>query len=161
VGAREKSAVTNHDKVFFVSFLSVLGVLVGITTAIVIAARSITSAEELTPQQIARIEERIKPVGQANTDANAAMAVAAAPAAGAARAPMSADQVVTQVCAGCHGALPNAPKPGDKAAWSARGNLAQLLASAKKGKNAMPPSGGRPDLSDAELEAAIKKMSGL
>ena len=75
---------------------------------------------------------------------------------------MSGEQVTSQVCGACHaGALPNAPKIGDKGAWSSRGNLAQLTASAIKGKGAMPARGGMPSLSDAEVEAAIKHMSGL
>ena len=104
------------------------------------------------------IEERIKPVGEVITDEK--MLVAAAPAAAApARAPMSGKDVVAKVCGACHntGVL-NAPKTGDKAEWNKRGNLATLVASAKAGKNAMPPKGGDPSLSDEELKAAIEEM---
>jgi cytochrome c5 len=79
-----------------------------------------------------------------------------------AKAALSGEQVTAQVCGACHsGALPNAPKIGDKGAWSSRGGLAQLTASAIKGKGAMPARGGMPSLSDGEVEAAIKHMSGL
>ena len=63
-----------------------------------------------------------------------------------------------QACFACHdtGAA-GSPKIGDKAAWSARiatGNDA-LYASAINGKGAMPPKGGRADLSDDAIKAAV------
>lgn len=151
----------HHDKTFFVSFLSVLGFLVLFTIAIIFAARALTGDKEPTPQQLAKIEERIKSPGQVNTDANATLPTSGAEA-GPAKAPMSGEQVTAQVCGACHmGALPNAPKIGDKGAWSSRGSLAQLTASAIKGKGAMPARGGMPSLSDEEVGAAVKHMSGL
>lgn len=150
----------HHDKTFFVSFLSVLGFLVLFTVAIIFAARSLQGDKEMTPQQLAKIEDRIRPAGQVNTDPNATAPGGGSPA--AAKEPLSGEQVTAQVCGACHsGALPNAPKMGDKSAWSSRGNLAQLTASAIKGKGAMPARGGMPSLSDAEVEAAVKHMSGL
>lgn len=64
-------------------------------------------------------------------------------------------------CAACHmtGAA-GSPKLGDKAAWAPRiatGNDA-LYASAVKGKGAMPPKGGRMDLSDDVVKAAVDYM---
>jgi cytochrome c5 len=151
----------DHDKVFFMTFTGVIGVLVAIAVVIAIAAHILTSGGTPSKEQVARIEDRIKPVGQVNTDVNATLPPP--PPAGA--APMSGQEVVAKVCSGCHGVLPQAPKPGDKAAWSARasaaGGLKGLVASASKGKGVMPPRGGNPNLSDAELEAAIKVMSGL
>ncbi len=65
------------------------------------------------------------------------------------------------VCTACHstGAL-GAPKFGDKAAWApriARGK-ASLYHSALNGKNSMPPKGGNPGLSDADVKAAVDYM---
>lgn len=150
---------SDHDKVFFLTFTGVLGILVAIALIIAFAAHVLTSGEPMTKAQIAKIEERIKPAGQVNTDANAALPAAPAPDANA--TPKTGPQVVATTCGGCHGVLPAAPKPGDKAAWASRGSLSQLVASAIKGKNAMPARGGNPALSDAEIEAAIKTMSGL
>jgi cytochrome c5 len=150
-----------HDKAFFVSFMGVLGLLVLFTVAIIFAARALEGDKALTPQQIAKIEERIKAPGQVNTDPNASLP-AAAGGGGATKVALSGEQVTAQYCGACHtGALPNAPKIGDKGAWTSRGGLAQLTASAIKGKGAMPPRGGVPTLSDAEIEAAIKHMAGL
>jgi len=83
--------------------------------------------------------------------------------AAAADAPQPGDQTVRQVCSGCHATgLLGAPQIGNSAAWSARlkaaGSVDGLLASASHGKNNMPPRGGVPDLSDAELRAAIEYM---
>ena len=66
------------------------------------------------------------------------------------------------MCGACHttGAA-NAPKIGDKAAWSKlySQGLVALTKSAVKGKNAMPPRAGVPDLSDFELARAIVFMA--
>ncbi len=64
-------------------------------------------------------------------------------------------------CAMCHvPGLANAPKFGDKAAWAPRVATGRdaLLASALKGKGAMPPKAGNPKLSDEEVGAALDHM---
>ena len=66
-----------------------------------------------------------------------------------------------QACFACHGTgAAGAPKLGDKAAWASR--IAQgadaMYATAIKGKGAMPPKGGRTDLSDAAVKAAVDYM---
>jgi len=72
------------------------------------------------------------------------------------------EEIVKNVCGACHttGAA-NAPKIGDKGAWGPR--LAQgldgLAKSAIKGKGAMPPRGGVPDLTDFEISRAIVFMA--
>ncbi len=61
-------------------------------------------------------------------------------------------------CAACHNNMK--PKLGDKAAWAplvAQGTDA-LVATAIKGKGAMPARGGKPGLSDADLKAAVEYM---
>lgn len=66
-----------------------------------------------------------------------------------------------QACFACHdtGAA-GAPKLDDKAAWAPR--IAQgtdaLYASVLNGKGAMPPKGGRMDLSDDAVKAAVDYM---
>ncbi len=64
-------------------------------------------------------------------------------------------------CAMCHvPGLANAPKMGDKAAWAPRVALGRdaLLASAIKGKGAMPPKAGASALKDDEIAAAVDFM---
>lgn len=68
-------------------------------------------------------------------------------------------------CVGCHATgAAGAPKTGDKEAWDARvtaaGGVDGLVASAKKGKNAMPPMGLCADCTDAELKEIVQFMSG-
>lgn len=157
----------DHDKVFFANFGMVMAALFGIFFVCILAANLIDSGDaHADPARVARIEERIKPVSNVVTDPAALVQVAAA---APARAPMTGEQVNGKLCAGCHGAgVLGAPKTGDKAAWAARlsaaGGAAALAASAAKGKNAMPPKGGDPSLSDDEIRAAVEyllKQSGV
>jgi len=64
--------------------------------------------------------------------------------------------VYTSNCAMCHDNL--APKIGDKAAWAPlimQGDQA-MAASVVKGKGAMQPRAGKPNLSDADIGAAVE-----
>jgi cytochrome c5 len=96
------------------------------------------------------VAQRLKPVGDvALMEADSTPAV------------RSGAEVVKTVCQVCHGAgLVGAPKIGDKAAWQPR--LAQglnaLQEHAVKGIRGMPPKGGNPSLSDAEVSAAVDYM---
>jgi cytochrome c5 len=113
------------------------------------------------------------PVAPAASSAPAAPTAAApaasapAPVVVAAAEPAKTDAgavpaLYTQLCQTCHAAgVANAPKLGDKAAWSARLAAAKdidgLTASAIKGKGAMPPKGGS-QASDAEIKAVVTYM---
>ena len=68
-------------------------------------------------------------------------------------------------CFACHGTgAAGAPKIGDKAAWAPR--IAQGMATLEKHalggfkgkKGVMPAKGGRADLSDADVKAAVAHM---
>ncbi len=84
---------------------------------------------------------------------------------GAAAAPAGArkgEDIVKTTCAACHQAgVANAPKIGDRAAWAPhiKEGLNGMLATAVKGKGAMPPRGGDASLTDAELTRAIIFMA--
>ena len=148
----------HHDKTFVVTFLGVLGFLGAFTLGIITIANFISAPEAADDAALARIEERIKPVGQVITDEK--MLLAAVPAASA-RAPMSGAEIVTKVCGVCHASgVLNAPKIGDKAEWSKRkaAGMSALLASSLKGKNQMPARGGDASLSDDEVKAAVQEM---
>lgn len=87
-----------------------------------------------------------------------ALALAALCAAPAAAADRPAADVVKAQCARCHDAgAAGAPKPGDKAAWAPRFNrgVEALVLSAIRGHGGMPPRGGKADLTDGELRAAV------
>ncbi len=157
----------NHDKVFYVNFGMVMGVLFAIFFICLFAAKMLDTGEaHIDPEADARTESRIKPVGTVITDAAVLQQLAAAKPK---REPMTGEQVNTKLCAGCHMAgVLGAPKENDKAAWAARkaaeGGLDGLVAAAIKGKNAMPPKGGDPSLTDDEVKQAVEhilKTAGL
>ena len=124
------------------------------------------------------VKQRIAPVAQVALDPNApppaaAPAAAAAPTVAAVNVPPpaaapakaagagSGKATYDAVCHVCHGAgVAGAPKFADKAAWAARlkQGVAALHANAIKGKGAMPPKGGNPSLSDADVSAAVDYM---
>ncbi len=87
----------------------------------------------------------------------------AAPAAAAATTaakpdPAKGKAVYDTSCAVCHAAgVAGAPKPGDKAAWSARMSqgYAGLYDNALKGIRGMPAKGGNADLPEADLANAV------
>lgn len=149
----------DHDKVFFVNFSAVLAALGFIFVICIVAARSLIPEEAPDPEALEHLEARIAPVGTVVTDPAALVKVTSK----AAREPMSASQVLSSTCNACHatGVL-EAPKNGDKAAWTSRadaaGGLDGLTASAIAGKNLMPPRGGNPDLSDDEIRATVELM---
>ena len=82
---------------------------------------------------------------------------------GLASTAMAADgkAVYEKTCAMCHATgVANAPKLGDKAAWSARvgAGKAAMVASVTNGKNAMPAKGGNAALTADEIGAAVDFM---
>ena len=71
--------------------------------------------------------------------------------------------VYESTCMACHGAgVANAPKLGDKKAWTTHlvHGAEHVYENALKGKGAMPPRGGNLTLSDAEVKAAVDYMLG-
>ena len=99
---------------------------------------------------------------ETDAEATAASEPAVAEAPAAQPAGKSGEQVTQSVCMMCHGSgLMGAPKIGDKAGWAPR--IAQgyetLVQNAIKGIRMMPPKGGNPGLTDAEVAAAVAHMA--
>jgi cytochrome c5 len=133
--------------VVVLAFLVPILLIVMITQMVTGGLKAEVSGQAMSEDAVA---ERLKPVGE--------VALAEASTTPGVR---SGEQVVNTVCQTCHGAgLVGAPKIGDKAAWQPR--LAQgvnaLHEHAIKGIRAMPPRGGNPSLSDAEVSAAVDYM---
>ena len=98
------------------------------------------------------VEERIAPVAKVKI---AGDAPAAAPV------KMSGKDVYTAACAACHSTgAAGAPKLGDKGAWAPRigAGIDTVYTNAIKGKGAMPAKGGRADLDDDAIKAAVDYM---
>ena len=121
---------------------------------IVLLVQLVTHAPSVDPNAMTpeAVDARIQPVGRVEF-------IAAAGAAGALR---TGEEIVKTVCGVCHlSGVADAPKIGDAARWGklAKEGMRELLKGAIKGKGAMPPRGGNPDLSDTELARAIAYMA--
>ncbi|MBI3898067.1 MAG: cytochrome c5 family protein [Gammaproteobacteria bacterium] len=110
--------------------------------------------------------DRIKPYGDVNVAGAQTDAPVQVVAVAEAATKRDGQQVYKEVCVTCHGAgIAGAPKVGDKTQWAkriAKGKDA-LYTSALKGKQGsagvMPPKGGNPGLSDAEVKSAVDFMT--
>lgn len=166
----------SDDQNFFNLFMVVIGALIGVTIFLIFMSRWVASGSQLAwvkqdPAYETAVSERIKPAAQVSLPGDEAAAGAVASTAPEAAAPVTAkltgEQVYNTACFACHGAgVGGAPKLGDAAAWSPR--LAQGVATLNKHAlegfqgqtGVMPAKGGRVDLSDDEIIAAVKFMSG-
>ena len=71
------------------------------------------------------------------------------------------EQIVTQVCSMCHSSgMMSSPKLGSNSDWAPRieKGIDTLYNHAINGFNMMPARGGRPDLSDDDVKAAVDHM---
>ncbi len=164
-------------------FSAVLGILIAIALLLIGVSRLVDSGPKGArdvedPLMQAEAHERIKPFGQvavAGAD-NSALAVATPPAAATVVAPASKAPAVAaapadgnatyqMACMVCHGAgIAGAPKVGDKDVWAPR--IAQGMPTLQKhalqgfqgDHGVMPAKGGRADLSDDAVKAAIEYM---
>ncbi len=156
--------------------IGAVALIVGILLLVQLAEHAYASRSQKDDPAMsdAAVTKRIAPVAQFSVDPNAlaaapaaampaaaavALAPPAAPAKGAAGG--AGKSTYDAVCHVCHGAgVAGAPKFGDKAAWAPRikEGVAQLHANAIKGKAAMPPKGGNPSLSEADVSAAVDYM---
>jgi cytochrome c5 len=156
------------DSKFISNISIVIGLLVVFAICIIFIARDIGSRDEVADNATARTatEERIAPVssvytGEAGAAAieQAASAVSEAPAI-AFDGSLDAQMIYTSVCGVCHATgAAQAPIPGsDAMAERATKGADVLVQSVINGLNAMPPRGGRADLSDEQIQAVVEFM---
>lgn len=155
------------DKVFIKNFSLVVVALTLFTIAIVFLAKSVGfKEEEDIPSRAATTAERIKPVAGVYTAEDSAppeqeAVIEAAPVqAPAADVSVDAEGIYASACAACHatGVL-GAPMPGSaEMSQRAENGMDAMMQNALNGLNAMPPRGGRPDLSDEQIQAVIEFM---
>ena len=132
--------------VVLLSLIVPIVIIVLLANYVVNQQRTGAGSDAMTPEAI---EARIRPVaGFELRDASAPQAA------------RSGEDVYKAVCSACHAAgVAGAPKSGDSGAWAERikTGLESLVASAVKGKGAMPPQGGG-DFSDLEITKAVVYM---
>jgi cytochrome c5 len=166
----------SDDQNFFNLFMVVIGALIGVTIFLIFLARSIASDSQLAwvkedPAYAAAVAERIEPAGQVVLPGDEAAAGAVAMTVPEAAAPVAAkltgEQVYNTACFACHGTgVGGAPKLGNASDWQPR--LAKGAATLNKHAlegfqgeaGVMPAKGGRVDLSDEEIIAAVNFMTG-
>ena len=167
------------DAAFIRNFSIILVLLVFWTAASAFLGRGLAAkALEDQRQHRGAVNTRIEPVGKVNTVAASEPTLTPQPSptpkpmvssaaqtekpiqVATASAP-SGETVYQSACFACHGTgLPNIPQIGDAIAWEPRAakGIAALLGNAINGLGAMPPRAANPQLTDAELEAAIRYM---
>jgi cytochrome c5 len=167
--------VSKQDTHFFNVFSVVLGLLVAFAICVFALARFVGKTEQNTavlqdPLLQDTVAQRLAPpvrVAVAGQD-NSALTIAPVTTAATATATVALEngqQVYDVACVACHGSgLMGAPKLGDAANWAPR--LAQgkntLYDHAIKGftgkVGTMPAKGGRTDISDELIRAAVDHM---
>ena len=155
------------DRQFMMQFLGVIGGLVIIGVLCFILANWLASGVEQVADPITEkeVERRIKPVGDVYVGSvpPEAMAQSQAPVeqaaeTGGASKYASGKEVYEAVCLACHATgAAGAPKYGEKDAWAKylEKGIEGSYAAAINGAGAMPPKGGRMDLSDDDVKSAV------
>lgn len=157
------SFIKTPKQLITVVLLAFLVPIIGIVMLVqFVTDRPTADPAAMTPEAVAA---RIHPVGRVvfagTPEAAAEGAAPAAPVAVAKAGPPDGKKIYEGTCVACHGTgAAGAPKFGDKAAWAPRiaTGMDTLLSVALHGKGAMPPKGGNPALSEAEIRATIEYM---
>jgi len=166
-----------HDRRFRDMFNMIIGILVGIVAGIYfLAVRLGNRGQALEglmqdPLYQSQVAERIAlgvRVAVAGQD-NSALAILPDPSTQQGSSPVTVPttgaEVFQQACVACHGqGIAGAPRAGDAAAWNRR--IAQgkstlyrhAIQGFKGDAGVMPPKGGRIDVSDDLIRAAVDQM---
>lgn len=157
----------HDDRIFMKRFSGVIVGLVIVTILIIIIAVGYDNADpDANPSRAELAAERVAPVGAVRTELPAEVSAPVTEVAedlaeaGEELQEIDGSAIYATVCQACHmtGAA-GAPIPGSEA-WVERAakGLDTLTGTAISGIGAMPPKGGRLDLSDAEIRAAVEHM---
>ena len=177
LAAYPESIVSKQDSQFFNIFSAVLGILIAVALVLMALARNVGTSTQVPevqtdPRYLVEVGNRIRPfarvaiAGQNNSALTIESPTGSSDAgAGAVAVPTDGPSLYEVACSVCHGqGIGGAPKSGDKAAWAPR--LAQGTATLYKhaiegyqGKGGvMPAKGGRTDVSDELVQAAVDHM---
>jgi cytochrome c5 len=146
------SFIKTPQQLIVVILLSFLVPVIGIVLLVqLVTSHPSAEPNAMTPDAVAK---RLQPVGHVEFGGEGS--------GGGAAGSRSGEEVVKAVCSTCHQAgVAGAPKIGDRASWGPRikQGLQTMVATALKGKGAMPPKGGNPALSDDEVARAVVFMA--
>jgi cytochrome c5 len=160
------------------SYAKHIWIILGIGIALILFFYLLVSQHRDTPDRVRQqrgaltssatsVAERIKPVGRVEVASAETQREPVTVAVVAPRPSRDGQQVYQASCVACHDAgVAGAPKLGDKGHWATRiaKGLDTLYASAVNGvqgsAGVMPPKGGNPALTDAEVKAAVDYMVG-
>ncbi|HZV23655.1 MAG TPA: c-type cytochrome [Luteimonas sp.] len=165
----------NYDLDFLKKFSLVIGFLVLVTGGLQLLAYHLNQAipPEVSPIAVQRTQNRIAPLGAVYAGATGAAAQAAATAAAAAAAASQVayggttdgSVIFGNLCTGCHTSGAGGAPTLDKSHWAARipEGKDTLYKHAIEGYHGpdggvMPPKGGNPALSDAQVKATVDWM---
>lgn len=160
-----------HDQIFIRNFSVVVAGMVAFTIVILLLAMAIHNAQDREPggAREAAKEQRLQPVaGVYSGETGRAEAQAAAESAAAGEEDQVAfdgstdgQMIYQNVCAACHDSgAAGAPMVSDAESWGDRLDQGRdsLVQTAIDGMGAMPPRGGRNDLSDEQVAASVDYM---
>lgn len=140
-----------------VTFLVIFGIVLVILSNMRDIGKNVTAPESMEPEVV---EDRIKPVAEVEVG-EPPQVVAPAVEADTDSTGGAGQNIVTTVCAACHGAgLMGSPKLGNADDWAPRidKGIDTLHDHAINGFNMMPARGGNPNLTDEEVMAAVDYM---
>ena len=157
-----------HDRQFMDNFMLVLGGLILFAFFLFVIAQVIGAKQndfvKDNPRAVMQQQDRLAPIGGVPTESLVDAEAEAAALQARQDGPVNAQAIYEDACIACHGAgIAGAPKVGDIAAWTpriAQGNET-LYDHAINGFNnvgIMPAKGGRADLLDKEVIAAVDYM---
>ena len=165
----------SRDQKFFDMYSLVIGILAAVALAILVLAMKMSDLTQGvytrdTAEYRQAVANRIRPVGEVYLPGEAfaepERSIEAAPEPEPVAAALSGPQVYNQACLACHAAgVGGAPILGDADAWAPRiaQGMEMLSKHAIEGYTGsagyMPAKGGRMDLSDEEVAAAVEYMA--
>lgn len=163
------------DQKFFDMYSLVIGLLAAVCLGFFVLAMRLDDISrgefrEHADVYIQEVEKRIQPFGQVYMPGDdlttGGPQVAAAQSPEPVATPMTGPQVYNEACIACHGTgIGGAPAFGNAEAWAPRleQGMDVLVEHAIDGYTGqtgyMPPKGGRLDLSDEEVAAAVEYMT--
>lgn len=159
--------MSDQDSIFFRNFSILLGVLVLLTIILAVGASMFQDnlVDNLKDREDrSSIQADIQPAATVNTDPNAVVEVAVvqeAPFDGS----TDGEMIYNNVCAACHGTGAGGAPKLEAAAWTGRldKGAEAVLANAINGYTGdagmMPAKGGRTDLTDEQVQAAVEFMT--